>query len=447
MENDLREVIILDDTQKFKNLLYGKDGTYMLDDQYLTQLCALCDSPGCMALSIAMGQPVNLPEGDQMAPLNCSSFSGSVETACLLIEAGAHINSMYNGETPLMLAVRSSTKQHVHMLLRAGADLVPIEYAARYARDPDILLPFMENGDKSEAIVEAVGAGRIENVKCLLDHGGIPTLMSLLVACSYNFYHIVKLLLDHGVVADDTAMQTCIYWGSMESMYELVAWGLKPIDFDVHYAILHNRPKCLEYLIEQGATVECEINGTLPMHVAARHGRVDCMEILLKHGARVNPSDNLGCTPLHWSAIRKNPATMNMLLEKGAIVNTEEDSVFEPMIRKPTPDWSPIHVSVEGRGFDVVGILLEHSAKQIPMWDGRWPMHIAVQNSRIDLVPVLIKYGADLTKINAHYQTPIELALSMGREDIAEEIRKYAPADAHAAGEARASYEAAKGSK
>ena len=136
---------------------------------------------------------------------------------------------------------------------------------------------------------------------------------------------------------------------------------------------------------------------------------------------------------------------MELLLEKGAIVNTEEDSVFEPMIRKPTPDWSPIHVSVEGRGFEVVQILLEHGAKQIPMWDGRWPMHIAVQNSRIDLVPVLISHGADLKKINAHYQTPIELALSMGREDIADEIRKCAPPDAGAAGEARASFEAAKG--
>ena len=443
MENDLREVIILDDTQKFKNLLYGKDGTYMLDDQYLTQLCALCDSPGCMALSIAMGQPVNLEE-PFMAPLNCSSFSGSVETACLLIEAGAHLNSLYKGETPLMLAVRGSTKQHVDILLQAGADLVRIEYAARYARDPDILLPFLDNGDKNEALNEAVGAGRIENVKCLLDHGAVPSLMSLLIACSYNFYHIVKLLLDHGVEANNLAMQTCIYWGSMESMYELVAWGLKPIDSDVHYAIMHNRPKCLSYLIEQGAEVECEINGTLPMHVAARHGRVECMEILIEHGARVNPSDNLGCTPLHWTAIRKNPASMNLLLEKNAIVNTEEDSVFEPMIRKPTPDWSPIHVSVEGRGFEVVGILLDNDAKQIPMWDGRWPIHIAVQNSRIDLVPVLIKHGADLKKMNAHYQTPIELALSMGREDIADEIRKCAPADAEAAAEAHEAFEQAK---
>jgi len=217
MDVDLREVIALDDTQKFKNLLYGKDGTYKLDDQFLTQHCALSDYPGSMILSIAMGQPVNL-DGDEMAPLNCSSFSGSIETAVLLIEAGAHMSSVYKRETPIMLAIRLSSPVHVRVLLQASADLVPIEYAARHARVPAILHPFLDNGDKNVAVDEAVGAGRLENVRHLLDHGGEATLMTLLVACSYNLFLIVWLLLDRGVIADDVAMQTCIYWDSMEAL-------------------------------------------------------------------------------------------------------------------------------------------------------------------------------------------------------------------------------------
>ncbi|KAH0804778.1 Serine/threonine-protein phosphatase 6 regulatory ankyrin repeat subunit B [Histomonas meleagridis] len=147
-ENALREVIKLDDVQKFKALLYGKDGTYKLDDKYLTQICALLDSPGCMAQAILMGQPVNLDDSDEMCPLNCASFSGSVETAALLIEAGAHPNSVYKGETALMMAIRNSTIDHVKMLLDANADLARIEYAARYALHPDELIPFIDNGDK-----------------------------------------------------------------------------------------------------------------------------------------------------------------------------------------------------------------------------------------------------------------------------------------------------------
>lgn len=444
MENILREVIRLDDTQKFKNLMYGKDGSFMLDQQYLTQLCALCDSPGCMAISILMGQPVNLDGDDVMAPLNCAAFSNSVETACLLIEAGAHPNSIYKGETPLMLAVRGNQPQLVYMLLDAKADLVPLEYAARFSKTVDVMLKFIDNGDKDVALDEAIGGGKPENVKALLEHGAKPTLMSLLIACSFNYYTIVKMLLDAGVQATDLAMQTCIYWTSMESMEELFKWGLKPIDYDVHYAILHNRPKSLKRILDEGAPSECEINGTLPIHVAARHGRVECMELLIEQKVKINTSDNLGCTPLHWAAIRRNPETLVLLLKNGAFVNIEEDSVFEPQIRKPTSEWSSIHASVEGRGFEVVSILLENGAKQIKMWDGRTPLHIAVMNSRNDLIPVLLKFGANLKTVNAHYQTPIELALSMGREDLAEELRKGAPADAEAASQAKEGFEAAK---
>jgi ankyrin repeat protein len=113
---------------------------------------------------------------------------------------------------------------------------------------------------------------------------------------------------------------------------------------------------------------------------------------------------------------------MQFLLEKGEIANIAGDNVFDTVIRPPTPDWSAIHVSVEGRGFEVVGLLLEAGAGQIPMWDGRWPLHIAVQNERSDLVPVLLKGGGDVKCTNAHGQTPIELARALGRDDIAELI-------------------------
>lgn len=443
LENALREVIKLDDVQKFKALLYGKDGTYKLDDQYLTQICALLDSPGCMAQSILMGQPVNL-EGDEMCPLNCASFSGSVETACLLIEAGAHVNSVYRGETALMMAIKNSTAEHVQMLLDAHADLVKIEFASRYARSANILIPFMDNGDKDAALDEAVTGGKIDNVRLLLQYGAKPSMMSLLVACSYNFAGIVKMLLQSGVVADDVAMQTCVYWTSIDAMRELLEWGLKPIDFDVHYAILHNRPESLRYLIKNGASVEGEINGTIPIHVAARHGRVECLRILLEAGARVNPADNLGCTPLHWSAILRSADVMRILLERGACVNIREDFDFQPRIGKPTPDWSPIHVSVEGKGSDVVSVLLDSGAEQIRMWDGRTPLHIAVQNARKELFGPLLLHGADISAKNARDQTPIELAFAMEREDLAEELRKYTALDAGAASLTKQYFESAK---
>ena len=435
----LLEVIRLDDTQRFKALTYGLDGNYQLDDQYLTQICALCDSPGCMALSISMGAPVNLDDPEQMPPLNCASFSGSVETACLLIEAGARMNSIYKGESALQMAVRSSTPLHVKMLLDAGADLIPLEYAARYAHSPEVLLHFIDNGDKNAAIHEAICAGRQANVKALIDHGAKPNLMNLLTACSFNFDIIVQMILDTGVIPDDTAMQTCIYWSSIQAMEVLLKWGLKPIDYDIHYAILHNKPISLTRLLDEGCSVECPINGTFPIHVAARHGRTECLKILLARGANINASDDLGCTPVHWAAIRRKDDTLKVILEAGglAIIDESSNDKYMPQIKPPVEDWSPIHAAVEGRGTETIEDLLQAGAKQIKMWDGRSPLHIAVQNARNDLFATLIKYGADLKLMNAHYQTPIELALSMGRQDLADELRNLAPADEEAAQKAK----------
>jgi serine/threonine-protein phosphatase 6 regulatory ankyrin repeat subunit B len=368
-----------------------------------------------------MGQPADAPDED-FPPLNCAAKVGSVEAACLLVEAGARLNPVYEGETPLMTAVRLSNSRLVRLLLLAGAVLIRVEFAARYARSPDALLPFIDNGDRDRALLEAIAAGRAENVALLLERGARPTVRGLLIACSFNYADIVHDLLAHGVVADDVAMQTCIYNSSLDTMRVLFRSGLAPVDGDVHFAVMHNRPRALALLLDEGAAAECAINGTLPVHVAARHGMLDCLRLLVDRGARVNASDNLGCTPLHWAAIRKNPATLQYLLANGARVTIDDAAAFEPLVRPPTPDWSAIHVSVEGRGFDVVGLLLRAGAKQIPMWDGRWPLHIAVQNEKKELVPVLLHAGADPKCVNAKGQTAGVLARALGRDDIADLI-------------------------
>lgn len=440
LENALLEAIHLDNTQKFRSLTYGKGGDLKIGDKYLTQVTALSDSPGCCALAIAMGAPVNL-DGDMMAPLNCSSLVGSMETAVLLIEAGARLNTAFEGETPAMLAVRYSTLDHVKLLLGAGADPVDIVYAAEFATDPNMLLPFLDNGPIDDALEAAVYAGKIDNVACLIEHGAKPSMMSLLTACCFNYAGIVKMLLDHGIVADDVAMQTCIYWNSLNAMQVLIDWGLKVIPFDVHYAILHNKPISLKRLLEEDVDIEAEIGGTYAIHTAARHARIECLNMLLEKGAKVNGADSLGCTPLHWSGLRRKPQVMSILLEHEAIVNVEDPKIFQPQLLEPDLGWTALHVAVEGPGYDTVRMLLEQGAIQSKKWDGRTPLHTALFLGREDLIPLLIEKGADLNATDNTLQNPTEYALSSGREDLAEIIRKCANPDAAAADAARKEYQ------
>ena len=125
---------------------------------------------------------------------------------------------------------------------------------------------------------------------------------------------------------------------------------------------------------------------------------------------------------MHWAAILRSSEVMKMLLEKGAYVCLKDGCEHEPMLRKPTKDWSPIHAAIEGKGVDLVRVLPENGAEQMRMWEGRTPLHIVVQNDRKELFEMLIKNGADLQAISVKDQTPIELAYALEREDLVEEM-------------------------
>ena len=131
---------------------------------------------------------------------------------------------------------------------------------------------------------------------------------------------------------------------------------------------------------------------------------------------------------------------MSILLDHGAIVNIDDPKVFLPQILEPDIGWTALHVSVEGPGYDTVRMLLDNGATQNKKWDGRTPLHTALLVKREDLIPLLIQHGADLNATDVTHQTPVEYALSSGREYMAAIIRKCATADYAAANAAHGQF-------
>ena len=114
-----------------------------------------------VAVRAMLQQPqidVNLPEADGMAALHWAAYLDDLETADLLIRAGANVKAANRyGVTPLSLASVNGNAAMIGQLLKAGADA--------NAASPE----------GETALMAAAGTGNVAAVKALLAHGADVT--------------------------------------------------------------------------------------------------------------------------------------------------------------------------------------------------------------------------------------------------------------------------------
>jgi ankyrin repeat protein len=145
------------------------------------------------------GADVNAAQGDGMTALHWSALSNDVETAEMLLYAGANVRAAtrLNAHTPLILASRGGHAAMVETLLNAGADknqstgtgATPLMLAAA-SGSVDAVRVLLERGaaiDATEsrrgetALMFAAASDRAEVVALLLTKGADPALTTNLV--------------------------------------------------------------------------------------------------------------------------------------------------------------------------------------------------------------------------------------------------------------------------
>lgn len=132
---------------------------------------------------------VNAPQVDGTTALHWAVQADDLETAALLIRAGAKVSAANSaGATPLFLASVNGSAPMVEALLKAGAD-------------PNA--PLTKTGDT--ALMLAARTGKIEAVKILLDRGAQVNAKEnwgdttpLMWAVTEHHPDIAKLLIEHG---------------------------------------------------------------------------------------------------------------------------------------------------------------------------------------------------------------------------------------------------------
>ena len=211
---------------------------------------------------------VNTPQGDGATALFWAAYRDDLETADLLIRAGAKANLANDlGVTPLALACSNGSAVMVDRLLKAGAQ------------------------PTSSELLKCAQAGNPDAVKSLLARGADPNAKepragqtTLMWAVAARHPEVARLLIERG--ADVNARSKS---------------GFTPLMFAVQQGDLDS----IRILLGAGANLnDADQDGETPLLVASASGNEPAAILLLDKGADAKVTDNDGLTALHYSLMR-----------------------------------------------------------------------------------------------------------------------------------------------
>jgi ankyrin repeat protein len=283
---------------------------------------------------------VNAADPDGSTALHWASYRDDLESADLLIHAGAKVNAANDlGVTPLWPASENGSSAMVRRLLDAGANPnaallsgeTPLMVASR-AGYPDVVEQLLNKGANPNAhgtrgqtaLMWAVAQKHPGVVKVLIAHHADiqqkSEVWSEVMAVPPHGYLPYNKAIPHG---GETALMFAARVGDLESARLLVAAGAHVNDADAW--------------------------GVSATTLAAHSGFRDLVEFLLDKGADPNAAPN-GFTALHEAIMRRDEKMVVVLLDHGADANaplktwtptrrSSEDFHFEASLVGATPFW------------------------------------------------------------------------------------------------------------
>ncbi|KDN71784.1 hypothetical protein CSUB01_02680 [Colletotrichum sublineola] len=385
----------------------------------------------------------------------------NLETAKLLIDAGANLNAVTNPEcfTPLHLATMGGA-QVVQLLLGKGSSITaqsrfgltpllsasawgcapaieallqhrnlaehvphdtreqPLAMAARggFYRSVETLLQYRADPNQPDssgetALQYAVRAGEIDICRLLLQHGADPNFTAdekhstpLITAVDKQFKDLVQLLVENGAAIETRETRSTL-------------WERTPL----LVATCREDPGIVEFLISKGANLEAvDKDGWSAIFASALYGRTESVRILARAGVDVNSySAETTETPLHVAI--KFPETVRVLLQHGANVNLpslENDEFRTPFDR-----------AVRGNHVETVKIMLEEAqnAPDLTLPSTKKALQNAVTWDYQEVVALVLEAGADVNLVDENGWSLVALAVQHKSPALMRSILEYRP--------------------
>ncbi len=408
---------------------------------------------------------VNLAALDGTTALHWAVRADDIETADLLIQAGANVKASDRyGVTPLSLACVNGNASMIRRLLAAGAD-------------PNSVDPAGET-----ALMTAVRTGTPDALQALLDRGAKVNAVdpefqqsALMIAVRENHPAAVKLLIERGadlnaftrVGAVPAFRPPCKGTGCGSEGVGINRGGLPDRGIraatpggltSLLYAARDGRLEETRLLVGADAEVnKADPNAISPLLMAILNDHLDIAKFLLDHGANINATDFWGRTPL-WAAVDLRNLDLDhgvdtgvdrapvldfikLLLERGANINARTKEVH------PSRRWlyslgdvswvdmtgqTPFLRAALAADTVLMRILLDRGADpNISTLGGTTPLMAAAgvnwtvaqtftwsKEAQLEAVRVCIEKGNDVNAANSMGLTPVMGAANRGSDEI-----------------------------
>lgn len=256
-------------------------------------------------------------------PLLFAARQGNVDSARLLLAAGADINdAAASGTSALVVAAHSGHGALAALLLEAGADpgAADAGYGALHAAvlraDAGLVRALLTHGADPDAVLQRGTPARRVSADWTLRHAMIGATPFWLAA-RFREPEILRVLAEHGADPllakdDETAVMAAIQGGTTRGRF-----GIQPPDPDEEGRRIAD---AVALALDAGADVNAPTeSGDTALHLAASRRLDDVIRLLVERGAALDARNASGRTPLGLAMSGANAGTVALLRGLGAI--------------------------------------------------------------------------------------------------------------------------------
>ena len=322
---------------------------------------------------------------------------GNIEAVKQHLDAGANVNAMRVGGTPLHLAASWGHKEVAELLIDNGADVNARE--DWYEETPLHDAAMRDHKEITELLIDAGADVNAEN-----EYGDTP----LDVAIQLKHTQTADLLRKHGGKTGEelesapqrktsTALKAASSKKSKSpipkwaiaavggvTMMALVMYFLSGPSVDIHTAAWHGNIEAVKQHLAAGSDVNAKAEGGwAPLHLSVQNGKKEVSELLISEGADVNAKNKNGQTPLHLAAYGGHKEIAELLIASGADVNAKNDV-----------GWTPLYYAAYHGHKEIAELLIAKNANvNAKNNGGETPLDGAIINNDPETADLLRKHG------------------------------------------------------